>query len=53
MGLPLSDLNNFADQNLSYDLEKLRLLGMHLVEYADRHAVDKDELRTLLRMIGL
>lgn len=53
MGLPLTDLNNFADEKITYDLEKVRLLGMHLVEYADRHAVSKDELKTLLRMIGL
>jgi hypothetical protein len=35
------------------DFEKMRLLGMHLVEYADRHGVEKKELKNMLRMIGL
>lgn len=39
--------------NTKIDFDKMRLLGMHLVEYADRYSVEKDELRTLLRMIGL
>lgn len=35
------------------DFDKQRLLGMHLVEYADRHHVTKQELKDMLRMIGL
>lgn len=52
MGLDLSDFNGF-DEAITIELDKQRALGLHMVEYADRKGVTREELKDLLRMIGL
>jgi hypothetical protein len=41
------------DEAITIDLEQQRKLGTLLIEYSQRENVPREELRDMLRMIGL